>query len=493
MKKYRSLLITLGVIVAAVLVLIVIGFNLHNALLYFPVSMISDDSGGAIIAWQNNQGIYIQHMDSSGQVLWQKGGLSVTNTGMIIGSLVLTQTGFTMVSDGLGGAIIAWAGESAASAKINNMENFNPLNIYIQRISSDGTLMWSDTTIAAGDNWQIVAAGDGGAIIAWDNFKPYYKALHDDYLCLQKIAPDGTILWGNNGLTLVISSPFHPSTPNEIAAGNFGMYNRTFPTYTGTQDIVTDGAGGVIVIWEEEGESDANKVFAQRVNSQGNSVWTGSTLVGNGTYQYNSLRTDGSGGAFLALQAKDQGVIFQLQVGHNGELEGLTQYYPYGVSDGSGGNISASIDLVHPVISSSLIYNTLSVQRLDAEGATVWPEKQVFSSQLGYEILNLQNVTDDTGGIFLSWQLVKSDNAHGVIYAQRVDATGNILFGDAGTNVFGTADTYQGYDSILSDNSGGIFVVAPIHNGAFGGNRVSIQHISSDGKGLWGTGIKLDQ
>jgi len=68
--------------------------------------------------------------------------------------------------------------------------------------------MWPDTAIAAGDNWQIVATGDGGAVIAWDNFKPYAMALRDDYLCLQKFAPDGTRLWGNNGLTLITSSPF---------------------------------------------------------------------------------------------------------------------------------------------------------------------------------------------------------------------------------------------------------------------------------------------
>ena len=350
MKKYRSLLLTIGVIVAAVLILVVIGFNLHNALLFFPVSTISDDSGGAIIAWQNTKGIYVQHIDSSGKVLWQKGGLLVTNTGMIIDSLVMMQTGFTMVSDGLGGAIVAWAGESTTSTKTNNRENFAPLTIYTQRISSTGKLMWQNTVISTGNNWQIVSNGDGGAIIAWDNFKPYYEASHNDSLCLQKIAPDGALLWGNPGLTLVTSSPFQPSIPNEIATGNFGMYNRAFPTYTGTQDIVTDGDGGVIVIWEEEGEQDANQVFAQRVNSQGNSVCSKNTLVGTGTYQYNSLRSDGSGGAFLALQAPDQGVTYQEQVGQNGELLGLNQYYTYSVSDGSGGSISASLVLVHPFV-----------------------------------------------------------------------------------------------------------------------------------------------
>ena len=488
MKKYRSLLVTLGVIAAAILVLVVIGFNLHNAFLFFPVSTISDDSGGAIIAWQNNKGIYVQHIDSSGKVLWQKGGLLVTNAGIVTGSLVMMQTGFTMVSDGLGGAIVAWAGDSTASAKTNNRENFASLTIQMQRISSTGKLMWQNTVISTGNNWQIVSNGDGGAIIAWDNFKPYYEALHDDYLCLQKIAPDGALLWGNAGFTLVASSPFHAS-----AAGSNGIADRSLPTYTGTQDIVTDGDGGVIVIWEVEGEQDANQVFAQRVNSQGNSVWSKNTLVGTGTYQDNSLRTNSSGGAFLALQSPDQGVTFQVQMGQDGGLLGLTQYYPYAVSDGSGGIISANLNIVQPDTSPSSIYDILNIERSDSEGSPVWPEKQVFSSQLGYEITNLQCTTDDNGGIFLAWQIEKGDVGHGIIYVQRVDAAGNILFGDAGTNVFGTADTYQGYNSVLSDNSGGIFVVAPIHNGAFGGNRVCIQHISSNGNRLWGTGIGLDQ
>ena len=88
------------------------------------------------------------------------------------------------------------------------------------------------------------------------------------------------------------------------------MFDRTLPTYTGTHDIVTDGNGGVIVIWEEEGEQAARQVYAQRVDSQGNIAWTDRALVGNGIYQYNSLRADNSGGVFLALQIGNQGPIY---------------------------------------------------------------------------------------------------------------------------------------------------------------------------------------
>jgi hypothetical protein len=479
MKKYRFLLITLGVLAAAVVVVlaaVIVNFRQNQS--FSTVGTISDSSGGAIVAWQNDKGIYIQHLDSAGKLLWQQGGLEVSNTGTITGSMVLYQAGFSMVSDGSGGAIIAWAGLSLTATHPKSGENFNPLNIYVKRIGADGALMWPDTAIAAGDNWQIVATGDGGAVIAWDNFKPYAMALRDDYLCLQKFAPDGTRLWGNNGLTLITSSPFQTS-----ASGNV---DRSLPTYTGTQDIVSDGTGGVIVIWDEEGGNGSNRVFAQRVDNQGNTAWSGNTLVGNRPYQSHSLITDSSGGAFLALQAYNQEVTFRVQVGHDGGLLGVTQYYPYSVGDGSGGGINCRIQLVQPNAGSGTIYDTLYVQRLDAAGSPVWPEKQVISSRLGYEILNLQCTADGSGGILMSWQLVKGETARGVIYVQKADASGNLLFGTTGINVFGSASTRQ-RGNTLSDGTGGLFVTAP------GGSKVYIQHISSGGSRLWGSGIRLDK
>jgi hypothetical protein len=480
MKKYRFLLITLGVLIVVVVALAAVIVNFRQNQSFTKVGTVSDGAGGAIVAWQNDKGIYVRHLDSSGKLLWQQGDLEVSEgTGTITGSMALYQTGFSMVSDGLGGAIIAWAGESAASAKISNMDNFNPLNIYVQRIGADGALMWPDTAIGAGDNWQIVATGDGGAVIAWDNFKPYAMALRDDYLYLQKIALDGIRLWGNTGLSMVMSSPFHTS-----ASGNV---DRSLPTYTGTQDIVSDGSGGAIFIWDEEEAGGSNRVFAQRVDNQGNPAWSGTILVGNGTYQSHSLITDGSGGAFLALQAYNQGVTFRVQVGHDGGLMGVTPYYPYSVGDGSGGSINCRIQLVQPNAGSGTIYDTLYVQRLDAAGSPVWPEKKVISSRLGYEIINLQCTADGSGGILMSWHLVKGETARGVIYVQKADASGNLLFGTTGINVFGSAGTWQ-WCNTVSDGDGGLFVTASTNR-----NKIFIQHISSGGSRLWGSGIRLDK
>ena len=178
---------------------IVIGINHKSTRGSLPLSTISDGSGGAIIAWESGTGIYIQHVDATGQALWQKGGLLVEQAKVKFDPYGPLQTYFTLVSDNAGGAIIAWDDKSSRTTDFNSTAYFAPVPIYVQRVSSAGKLLWDKSAISTGDNWEIISDGAGGVIIAWDNFKPYYKALHDDYLCLQKIAPDGKRLWGKQG------------------------------------------------------------------------------------------------------------------------------------------------------------------------------------------------------------------------------------------------------------------------------------------------------
>ena len=146
------------------------------------------------------------------------------------------------------------------------------------------------------------------------------------------MSPKDILQWlyalGNTGLILVKSSPFHSVTGVEISGANSRSVDRSYPTYTGTQDIVTDGAGGVIVIWDEEGESDANQVFAQRVDSQGNPVWTDGTLVGNGTYQYNSLRTTIPAELSSHFRLKIRESYSKCKLDTMVNLTGLTQILP---------------------------------------------------------------------------------------------------------------------------------------------------------------------
>ncbi|MFX1574174.1 MAG: TolB family protein [Promethearchaeota archaeon] len=121
----------------------------------------SDGANGAIITWQDNRGgnndIYIQKVNSSGDIQWNLNGKAICAASNI-------QTKPRIVSDGVNGSIITW-------------EDYRDLNgdIYAQKINSKGAVQWVSNGRAIctenGDQLvpQIVSDGAEGAIITWDD------------------------------------------------------------------------------------------------------------------------------------------------------------------------------------------------------------------------------------------------------------------------------------------------------------------------------------
>jgi hypothetical protein len=260
-KRWPIALIIIAVVVIASAAII---YGYRDTPGSLPVNTVGDGSNGVIAVWQKDEGIYAQRVDLSGQIQWQRGGVLICECP--------PGSGFDLQPDGQGGAIITWNDLSDISDDHDTPTYFDPVPFQAQRISAGGELLWSNTLISAGRKWQVVPDGTGGAIFAWDGYQTYYKALHDDYLYLQKIAPDGTRPWGDSGLLVVVSSPFREVTSEETAGGVKGIATRSRPTYEGTHFIVTDSAGGVIVLWEEDTGGEDDRVYAQRLDGEGNYV-----------------------------------------------------------------------------------------------------------------------------------------------------------------------------------------------------------------------------
>jgi hypothetical protein len=464
-----------------------------------PMSAISDGSGGAIIVWQGEKGIHVQHINDSGQPLWKEGGIQVSEASGRLDPYAPPQTTFTLVADGAGGAIITWDDKSGRPKDWKNPAYYDPIPFYSQRTDSNGEFLWKDVVIASGDAGLyggefpiVVADGTGGAIFAWNNYKTYFRTAHDDYLRLQKLGPDGSRLWGDEGKLLVTSSPYRPLTEEEIA--DKGTPPRSLPTYAGTHDIVSDGSGGCIVIWEEEGEKSSYQVFARRLDSDGNPVWDTPVTVGSASYLYRSLVSDGSGGAILTLTLGDNNTPFPYRINSVGDVLSVTTVYtPATVNDGFGGSIRVRVEadpLFGPPYEKS---NRLYVQRFDAAGNPLWPEQQVLATPERYQIGSLEFAADGTGGIILLWQLQKESVSYGGIFARRLDAEGNIRWDVKGLAVFNRPDKYQGNATILSDGSGGALIIAIAGRNALGGDMVYAQHLDAAGNRLWGNGVRIDR
>jgi len=125
----------------------------------------SDDSGGAIIAWNDyrsgsNWDIYAQRVDSEGDPQWTLNGEEIC----IVSN---NQDSPFICSDGSGGAIIVW----------QDFRNGLDRDIYAQRIDFTGDVKWPSNGLAVCNvtnnqgNPQVCSDGAGGGIFTWDDYR----------------------------------------------------------------------------------------------------------------------------------------------------------------------------------------------------------------------------------------------------------------------------------------------------------------------------------
>ncbi len=196
---------------------------------------VSDGAGGAIVAWEDyrsgsNYTVYAQRVDASGDVQWIGNGVAVAMTGH-------EQTFPTVASDGTGGAFIAWT----------DIGNGTHYNVYAQRLNASGVTQWSPNGVALTTNDHAsdpaITSDDGGdAIVAWNDNRG--STSYDVYA--QLIDASGTTKWTADGVGLV------------TAAGQ-----QSFVA------VAPDGSGGAFVTWEDFGNDTAGDLDILRVGPNG--------------------------------------------------------------------------------------------------------------------------------------------------------------------------------------------------------------------------------
>ncbi|HAG51817.1 MAG TPA: hypothetical protein DCL42_10875, partial [Deltaproteobacteria bacterium] len=126
------------------------------------------------------------------------------------------------------------------------------------------------------------------------------------------------------------------------------------------------------------------------------------------------------------------------------------QYQPTIVTDGSGGAIITWWDLRNDIN-----YPDIYAQRIDATGNVLWTADGVpISTAAGYQY-SPTIVTDGSGGAIITWHDYRSGNYD--IYAQRINANGNVLWTTDGVAI-STAANNQEWSTIVADGSGGAII-----------------------------------
>ncbi len=305
--------------------------------------------------------------------------------------------------------------------------------------SHDPTLNNAVTTAAFYQtNPQCISDGNGGIIITWQDsrggqFKDIYA---------QKINSAGVVQWTAQGV------------PISTAA-----MDQELP------QIVSDGAGGAIITWQDIRNQSNYDIYAQRINSAGVVQWTAdgvavSTAAGS---QFDpQLVADDLGGAIITwedLRSGDYDIYAQLinYVGTgiwttNGvaiSTASSSQTSPQLISDGSGGAIITWQDQRG---SNRDIY----AQSVNYGGDVQWTANGVAISTATNDQTTHQLCSDGSGGAIITWQDFRS-GLELDIYAQRIKKDGDVKWAANGVSI-STAVDQQSKPQLISDGSGGAII-----------------------------------
>ena len=281
-------------------------------------------------------------------------------------------------------------------------------------------------------------------------------------------------------LTLGIGAPVLGNSDARAAAGWVSDGVAISPTATNYKPfILSDGANGSIIAWYGGAGSD---IFAQRLLADG-SIAPGWPLTGPltvsaaaGLQEQPVMVTDGAGGAFLFWQDARNGGNYDIYGQHitatgqvassvngaNWVTDGIAissatgnQYAPMAISDGSGGAIVVWQDGRRGAGNYDIY-----AQHVDADGNLLWPPAGVPVCVAVNNQINPTIVSDGNHGAFIAWQDYRKGTEYDV-YLQHLAADGSIFpnsrFVTDGLAVCAATNS-QYYPVLTGDGAGGTFV-----------------------------------
>ena len=393
-------------------------------------AVVSDGAGGVIVAWQDTRNgsddIYAQRINGIGVVQWATNGVAVcTATG--------GQLKPSVVTDGSGGAIIAWQDQRAGAGEDD---------VYVQRMNASGVAQWTADGVAlctaAALQGDVASASDGtgGAFVVWTDTRGSSAQIY-----ARRVNAAGAPQWTADGVPMC-------------------EYESGVPV------IQQVGIGDAIMAWEDYRNFPGSDVYAQRVNATGSPQWTvnGIALCNAANYQTMlAIAGDSAGGAIVAW--KDPREIFGSDIyAQRIDAAGVPKWTADGipmfldswagersaptiVSDGAGGAIIAWQD--------GFGIHDIYAERISGAGASLWVTGSVTVCGATGHQSDAKAVSDGAGGAIVTWRDGRSDA--GDVYVQRISSSGARLWTNNGVAMC-TAVQQQEAPGLVADGAGGALI-----------------------------------
>lgn len=426
---------------------------------------------GYIVAWQDERrvfrDIYIQKFDVNGNIKWMENGRTVAagNNGDASNHLLYNSQSLTgLVSDAQGGAIVLWTEDYGCSS--------GPCgNAWITRVHSNSDVRWgmapspgvtiqgTDTAVLLNTHGHadaIAPDGEDGAfgIVDVDPWGSWYVFRIDGngmYRSVTSGAVDArgassmvyngsssgkdyvSIAWWNYGdYAINVKDPEsnYPASGDTLFAPWSRITLSSTPAWWSEPAVVPDGAGGMIVVWEDSRNGNSD-IYAQRISAEGSTQWTSGGVpiaVQPATQRRPQLVSDGAGGAVMVWEdfRASPARVYAQHIGADGVPRWDNNGIPASSTTGGYPKIIRSYDGAYIVAwfdtdSNGGTKDYLRAQKIDPAGSLLWPSDSRTPSggTTGVVVSEIYaadfDIASDGGrGLIAVWEL------GGDIYAKRV-------------------------------------------------------------------------
>jgi len=280
--------------------------------------------------------------------------------------------------------------------------------------------------------------------------------------------------WSNNSAQ---------NTP--IAVGKFERYDI---------NVIADGAGNTYTTWYDYNTThDSSGVYAQKISPTGTVLWAvggAKAYWGTNTVEATGIGLDGVGGVFVTWRDSRSTDTSVNIYGQHVSSAGAIQWTQNGINLTQIPALSFRSPLNPQILSNgngSFYFSWddafgVELVKVTASGGVTW---SVVADSSGWAAFTMCIVTDGAGGIILAW----TDNRNSLagdgadIYAQRVDASGNVSWGPGGV-VVSAATNLQESPQIVADGSGGAIVAWEDFRGG-SQQKGYTQKLNSSGAAQW--------
>lgn len=350
-------------------------------------------------------------------LLWKQASLSgwewdaqfITDSGSSAWTAPLTVA--ALYSDEYGGSARAASDGSLLFAYNDVFRRADSVFIGVSKVRREGALAWKqELGKDAKQAWYQLPAltedGAGGVFLGYR-----HNDQSDKGIMVQRLGGgDGRPLWGHGA----------------------EVYDRV--GYKGEPSMVSDGAGGVVVLWED-GRNGSLDIYAQRVSSGSSVLWEplGKPVsVGPGNQWNPSAAADGQGGIYAVWIDDNRGSQWQLMMQHV-DAKGDAALGPGGVPlapcadqqslpmaapDSGGGATVCWIESRYAAFQ-------ILCQRRGPAGP-LWGESDNIVVNSYAPLLGLQMIPDGSGGVVLAWKSKVED--HWDVQARRLGPDGHIVW-----------------------------------------------------------------